>query len=318
MSLRSAFTTTFNRIGRWPGAAGVDNHMNRTLNDQDDDLQLPQRGSSRDMSRDTDRRSPVRDDRYEGEHGADREMTLSTGTVLGIFFALAIICAVFFGFGYSMGRKSGLATAESASSSSVTGTDALNAGASTADAPGSKPSAGSAAIPAIPGYVGQHESETASRPITTPGPKPGRPVASTGTTSVTVPLTGGLPESKPGTPESPAAAQARKPSPDIAAVAKPLPATSKPAATASITPIPAAVGAGVASGPIYVQVAAVSHKEDADNLLAALKRRGYGAFERNLESDKLIHIQVGPFNSKQSAEAMRTRLQGDSYNAILK
>ena len=44
-------------------------------------------------------------DLYEsGEQ--DREISLSTTTILGIFFALALLCAVFFGFGYSMGRKS--------------------------------------------------------------------------------------------------------------------------------------------------------------------------------------------------------------------
>ncbi len=40
----------------------------------------------------------------------DREISLGTGTILGIFFALAVVCAVFFGFGYAMGRKSAAAT----------------------------------------------------------------------------------------------------------------------------------------------------------------------------------------------------------------
>ena len=48
--------------------------------------------------------------RYETEHdlknlheddGQDREISLGTTTILGIFFALALLCAVFFGFGYS-------------------------------------------------------------------------------------------------------------------------------------------------------------------------------------------------------------------------
>ena len=44
-------------------------------------------------------------DLYEsGEQ--EREISLSTTTILGIFFALALLCAVFFGFGYSIGRKS--------------------------------------------------------------------------------------------------------------------------------------------------------------------------------------------------------------------
>jgi DedD protein len=37
---------------------------------------------------------------------ADREISLGTPTILGIFFALALVCACFFGFGYAMGRKS--------------------------------------------------------------------------------------------------------------------------------------------------------------------------------------------------------------------
>ncbi len=36
----------------------------------------------------------------------DREITLGTGKLLGLFFALVVICAVFFGVGYSLGRGS--------------------------------------------------------------------------------------------------------------------------------------------------------------------------------------------------------------------
>jgi hypothetical protein len=46
---------------------------------------------------------------YAGEHGpehAEREISLGTPTILGIFFALALVCACIFGLGYSMGRKS--------------------------------------------------------------------------------------------------------------------------------------------------------------------------------------------------------------------
>ena len=34
-----------------------------------------------------------------------RELTLSTPAILGIFFGLALLCAVFFGFGYNMGQQ---------------------------------------------------------------------------------------------------------------------------------------------------------------------------------------------------------------------
>src|ERR1039458_6456062 len=36
----------------------------------------------------------------------DREISLGVPTILGIFFAIALVCACFFGFGYSLGRKS--------------------------------------------------------------------------------------------------------------------------------------------------------------------------------------------------------------------
>ena len=38
------------------------------------------------------------------------EITLSTASVLGIFFGLVLVCGVFFGFGYSMGRGAEMGT----------------------------------------------------------------------------------------------------------------------------------------------------------------------------------------------------------------
>src|SRR5713101_4634061 len=35
----------------------------------------------------------------------DTEITLGTGKMLGLFFGLVILCAVFFGMGYTMGRS---------------------------------------------------------------------------------------------------------------------------------------------------------------------------------------------------------------------
>ena len=68
----------------------------------------------------------------------------------------------------------------------------------------------------------------------------------------------------------------------------------------------------------YVQVAAVSHQEDADVLSSALRRRGYAVLSRTDAADHLIHVQIGPFSNRKEAEATRLRLQGDGYNAFLK
>lgn len=53
----------------------------------------------------------------------DTEVTLSTGKLLGIFFAAAIICGIFFSFGYAVGKNStpaaGVAIMDSSSLSTV-------------------------------------------------------------------------------------------------------------------------------------------------------------------------------------------------------
>jgi DedD protein len=67
-----------------------------------------------------------------------------------------------------------------------------------------------------------------------------------------------------------------------------------------------------------VQIAAVSRQEDADVLVAALKKRGYNVIVRNEPRDSLLHIQIGPFATRDEAKAMRAKLLADGYNAILK
>ena len=44
----------------------------------------------------------------------EREISLGASTLLGVFLLLALVCAVFFGFGYSMGRRSSVAAIPSA------------------------------------------------------------------------------------------------------------------------------------------------------------------------------------------------------------
>jgi DedD protein len=66
---------------------------------------------------------PIDDDgdyyeRRSDPNRADREISLGAPSILGIFFAIALLCAGFFGFGYTMGHSSAraaqLATAASA------------------------------------------------------------------------------------------------------------------------------------------------------------------------------------------------------------
>lgn len=69
----------------------------------------------------------------------------------------------------------------------------------------------------------------------------------------------------------------------------------------------------------FVQIAAVTKQEDAQALVDALKRKDYPAFvAAQSTSDKLYHVQLGPFAEQKDAEAMRTRLIGDGYNPMVK
>lgn len=200
----------------------------------------------------------------------DREISLGAATILGIFFVLALICAVFFGFGYTLGRRSAQqqpAVIPSEPSATLSSNS-------------SKPAPGSAAT-------------TAPSPKYTDAPAAKEEPGTSQPTTRTVALD--------STPTTPAAEPAASP----AVVARPTP-----------PPIPT-VALSTPGAPL-VQVAAVSHQEDADILLSALKKRGYAVSVRHEQQDKLLHVQIGPFANKKDAEAMRQRLLSDGYNAIVK
>jgi len=180
----------------------------------------------------------------------DTEITLGTGKMLLLFFALVALCAVFFAMGFSLGRNSVLKT------------------------------------------------PLAEAPAITPSPSDVRPATAKSTPMVEAP--------------TPAAGKqdANQPAPEAATTAQIQNANSTVPETA---PTPTNVANGY-----YVQVAAVSKQEDADALVDALKRKQYPAFSANTTSDKLFHVQVGPYGEIKDAEAMRAKLVSDGYNPILK
>jgi cell division septation protein DedD len=241
------------------------------------------------------------DDRRGADHHeapADREVTLNTGTVLALFFTLALVCAVFFGFGYSMGRKSmpPAAASSDASSSPVAAVDTT---------PSPKPAPGSPAIQSVPSY--QAGSDDASSRTAAPAAVRSTPAASASTSQPV------------GSNDAPAGVTRKSVAASDAAdgsTARPAPVVRTPAPAA--TPTTTYNSAVPTPGITYVQIAAVSHPEDANVLLSALQRRGYKVLARNDAADKLIHVQIGPFTDRKQAEATRQKLLGDGYNAFLK
>jgi cell division septation protein DedD len=75
----------------------------------------------------------------------------------------------------------------------------------------------------------------------------------------------------------------------------------------------------LSSANYVVQVAAVSKQDDAQALVDALKKKQYTAFATNTSpTDRLYHVQVGPFGDVKEAEATKAKLVSDGYNPILK
>jgi DedD protein len=87
--------------------------------------------------------------------------------------------------------------------------------------------------------------------------------------------------------------------------------TAQKSAVSSVAP------ALAPTGPLMVQIAAVSHQEDAEVLVSALRTRGYAVVARHEASDGLIHVRIGPFNSRDVANRWRLKLLGDGYNAVV-
>ena len=124
------------------------------------------------------------------------------------------------------------------------------------------------------------------------------------------------------------ASSANKPSANPAGAARPveaLQAAQQDAQTPSsaapeAAPTPAATSASrlpqQSSGPM-VQIAAVSHQEDADVLISALRKRGYAASISGDANDALLHVRIGPFASLTEANQWRQKLLNDGYNAIV-
>jgi len=202
----------------------------------------------------------------------ERELTLSTGSILAIFFGLVLICGLFFAFGYNLGSK--------AHAPQLAATDDSTASSSSANFNTFKPSAGSP--------VGSSAT----------------PLAKDQTPVVTTP-----PPAAANVPKQPAPAE-DAPVNDPPAP-RPTPVTIRPTA--------APVELGPATpGNYVVQIAAVSHQEDATLLVDALRGKGYSVAAKTEPQDKLFHIQVGPFSNRRDAEAMRQRLLADGYNALVK
>jgi len=71
-----------------------------------------------------------------------------------------------------------------------------------------------------------------------------------------------------------------------------------------------------AASEYMVQIAAVSHSEDAFVLVNALRNRGFTANAQHMP-DGLIHVRIGPFATHEAASRVASRLLEQGYNAMV-
>jgi DedD protein len=231
----------------------------------------------------------------------DAELTLGGGTLLLIVLGLVLVCGVCFGAGYLVGHRSlQLAPAAAAADGAQPG---LQANGSL-----SKPSATSQ--PSIPPLSQDTPpQDNSSQPGTTDLPQS----AATVTIPVAASQTPAPAPSSPPQPHSPQP-QVRPAQPQVHPALPPQTSAPANAPTTSASNVHPAVPTAV---PLMVQIAAISHKEDAQVLADALRKRGYAITARREPADNLIHVRIGPFNNRDEANRWRLKLLADGYNAIV-
>jgi DedD protein len=217
--------------------------------------------------------------------GKASEITLSTASLLGIFFGLVLVCGVFFGFGYSIGRGTG-ATAQA---SPVPGSPTGKTGEAEEAAAAQNPPAPAAQEPS---------DDSQAKAKAAPAPVAARPKVEE-------------------TPKEDVAETEKATAPVTPETAAQL-VTSKPAAGKIAPAYQPPTDAPPTAGQPMVQIAAVSRPQDADVLVAALRQRGYGVVVRSEPQDHLLHVQVGPFANRTQATEVKQKLLSDGYNAIIK
>lgn len=231
------------------------------------------------------------------------DITLGPGKLLGLFFTLVAICGVFFAIGYSLGKTSAREQAlhdMPAASPSVSAPVVGDANAAKPSAVvSSRNEAGNTASP-----PDQPAKEALDLTFFNSVKQSGRKVPEA--------VSAAPPKAAPANEAEKKTARADATDPSTATATPP----AQPASMTAASPGADATGSGV----FVVQIAAVTREEDAAALAGALRRKNYSVFVVNNPAlhDKFYHVQIGPFDSAQAAEAMKAKLSGEGYNPIVK
>jgi len=222
----------------------------------------------------------------------DRELTLGTGALLGLVAVLLLVCGLCFALGDAVGHH---ASAPSAAANVPT------------PAPEQEPLQPNDSIPK-PSASQQPVAPAPQADEPPANPEPGTPAAGENPTTT---------QQNPGDSE-PGGSSTGSPAAKAPGSAKPVqPALPAAGNTAPEGQAPNVHAALPAPAKLMVQIAAVANPEDANVLVAALRKRGYSVTAMREPADGLIHVRIGPFNSRDEANRWRDKLLGDGYNAVV-
>ena len=248
------------------------------------------------------------------ERRHDKEVTLSTAAQLGIVFCLLLLCGLCFGAGYWVGHRGSPAPATAANQPAtpapdqepLQGSDTVPKPSADAQVPPSQPS------PQNDGTTPTPDSGANPKPAqSTPAPSHPNPVPPAAEPEPPAPAKSSAPvhtapapvHSTP--PPTHPASPSHEPEPEYRPMIRPEPP--------AIRPNPPAYAA---ASEYMVQIAAVSHSEDAFVLVNALRNRGFTANAQHMP-DGLIHVRIGPFATHEAASRVASRLLEQGYNAMV-
>ena len=212
------------------------------------------------------------------------EARWSTGAILTVFFASSMITALFFGLGYSFGR--GGARQPLAQMSA----NAADQAAASATEPPEYPNSSvsfpvAAAIPSSPAIPGG--SNVASNNNQEP-----RVIVKTVSTARSQRTANSQPATAAG--------------------------SILPAAVPVRANVGRADGSSAAAAGYMVQVGAIGSHKDARRLVTQLRRHGFYAGIYLGKKDKFLHVQLGPFISREKAQVVRHKVMKSGYHALIK
>jgi DedD protein len=213
------------------------------------------------------------------------QLEVGTKSMLAALLALAVVCGMFFAFGYTIGKHA------------IPSTFTLGSAPPVKTSAAATPNGVAAPNPA---QLGAAESDQ------TPNTLTAAPNPAAATVPGAAPAAATPPPATAGGDSSPA----------------PAPTAANPPAQAPSAAPPSAAGASPAlTGNIYVVQVFAGLQSDAQSLTTALQGRGYPAnvvAPAANAASQLYRVQVGPYLTKAEADAMRSRLTADGYQAVVK